>query len=148
MRVCQFRHDGNYNSAAGRSPPIRKNCWTILSWRVNRFKCGRGKMKGAQRGHLMYFEQFFLGCLAHASYMLGSEGEAIVVDPQRDVDLYLKAAEEQGLKIRHVFETHLHADFVSGHRELAERTGATIYMGAQAGARFPHIDIQDGFELR
>lgn len=96
----------------------------------------------------MYFEQFFLGCLAHASYMLGAEGEAIVVDPQRDVDLYLTAAEEHGLKIRHVFETHLHADFVSGHRELAERTGATIYMGAQAGARFPHIDIQDGFELR
>src|SRR5262249_43983565 len=96
----------------------------------------------------MYFEQFFLGCLAHASYMLGSEGEAIVVDPQRDVDLYLTAAEEHGLKIRHVFETHLHADFVSGHRELAERTGATIYMGAQAGARFPHVDIQDGFELR
>ena len=95
----------------------------------------------------MYFEQFFLGCLAHASYMLGSEGEAIVVDPQRDVDLYLKAAEEHGLKIRHVFETHLHADFVSGHRELAERTGATIYMGAQAGARFPHIDIQDGFDV-
>jgi hydroxyacylglutathione hydrolase len=96
----------------------------------------------------MYFEQFFLGCLAHASYMLGSQGEAIVVDPQRDVDLYLKAAEERGLKIRHVFETHLHADFVSGHRELAERTGATIYIGAQAGALFPHVAIQDGFELR
>jgi len=96
----------------------------------------------------MYFEQFFLGCLAHASYMVGSQGEAMVVDPQRDVDLYLKAAEEHGLKIRHVFETHLHADFVSGHRELAERTGATIYIGAQAGALFPHLDIQDGFELR
>src|SRR5215475_14674243 len=96
----------------------------------------------------MYFEQFFLGCLAHASYMLGSRGEAIVVDPQRDVDLYLKAAEDHGLKIRHVFETHLHADFVSGHRELAERTGATIYIGAQAGALFPHVDLQDGFELR
>jgi glyoxylase-like metal-dependent hydrolase (beta-lactamase superfamily II) len=95
----------------------------------------------------MYFEQFFLGCLAHASYMLGSQGEAIVVDPQRDVDLYLKAAEEHGLRIRHVFETHLHADFVSGHRELAERTGATIYIGAQAGARFPHVALRDGFEL-
>src|ERR1051326_994571 len=95
----------------------------------------------------MYFEQFFLGCLAHASYMLGSKGEAIVVDPQRDVDLYLKAAEENGLRIRHVFETHLHADFVSGHRELAERTGATIYIGAQAGARFPHVDLHDGYEL-
>jgi hydroxyacylglutathione hydrolase len=96
----------------------------------------------------MYFEQFYLGCLAHASYMIGSEGEAVVVDPQRDVDIYLKAAEEHGLKIRHVFETHLHADFVSGHKELATRTGAKIYIGARAGASFPHVDVQDGFELR
>jgi hydroxyacylglutathione hydrolase len=96
----------------------------------------------------MYFEQFYLGCLAHASYMLASEGEAVVVDPQRDVDIYLKAAEEHGVKISHIFETHLHADFVSGHRELAARTGAQIYMGARAGAKFDHIDVQDGFELR
>ena len=82
----------------------------------------------------MFFEQFYLGCLAHASYMLASEGEAVVVDPQRDVDIYLKAAEEHQVKIRHIFETHLHADFVSGHNELAARTGATIYMGASAGA--------------
>ena len=96
----------------------------------------------------MYFEQFYLGCLAHASYLLGSEGEAIVVDPQRDVDLYLKAAEEHGLIIRHIFETHLHADFVSGHKELAARTGAKIYFGAQAGATFAHVAVHDGFELR
>ena len=96
----------------------------------------------------MYFEQFYLGCLAHASYMLGSEGEAVVVDPQRDVDLYLEAAAERGLKIRHIFETHLHADFVSGHVELAERTGATIYIGEKAGAAFPHVPLRDGFELR
>ena len=96
----------------------------------------------------MYFEQFYLGCLAHASYMLASEGEAVVVDPQRDVDIYLKAAEEQGVKILHIFETHLHADFVSGHKELAARTGAKIYIGARAGAKFPHVDLQDGFELR
>ena len=95
----------------------------------------------------MYFEQFYLGCLAHASYMLGSEGEAVVVDPQRDVDLYLKAAQENGLTIRHIVETHLHADFVSGHKELAARTGARIYFGAQAGATFPHVAVQDGFEL-
>ncbi len=95
----------------------------------------------------MYFEQFYLGCLAHASYLLGSEGEAAVVDPQRDVDIYLKAAEEHGLKIRHIFETHLHADFVSGHKELAARTGAEIYMGARAGATFKHTDVHDGFEL-
>ena len=62
----------------------------------------------------MYFEQFYLGCLAHASYLLASDGEAVVVDPQRDVDLYVKAAAEHGLAIRHIFETHLHADFVSG----------------------------------
>src|SRR5579872_32363 len=96
----------------------------------------------------MYFEQFYLGCLAHASYMLASEGEAVVIDPQRDVDIYLKAAEEHEFKIRHIFETHLHADFVSGHKELAARTGANIYIGTRAGARFPHIDVQDGFELR
>ncbi len=96
----------------------------------------------------MYFEQFYLGCLAHASYMIGSEGEAVVVDPQRDVDLYLKAAQERGLQIRHVFETHLHADFVSGHKELAARSGAKIYIGAQAGATFPHVDVSDGFALR
>src|ERR1041385_7392514 len=95
----------------------------------------------------MYFEQFYLGCLAHASYMLGSEGEAVVVDPQRDVDLYLKAADEHGLKIKHIFETHLHADFVSGHKELAMRTGAQIYIGEKAGATLPHVDVGDGFEL-
>jgi len=96
----------------------------------------------------MYFEQFYLGCLAHASYMLASEGEAIVVDPQRDVDIYLQAAAEHGVQVRHIFETHLHADFVSGHRELAQRTGAKIYIGRSAGARFSHVDVADGFQLR
>jgi hydroxyacylglutathione hydrolase len=96
----------------------------------------------------MYFEQFYLTCLAHASYLIGSEGEAAVVDPQRDVDIYLKAADEQKLKIRHIFETHLHADFVSGHKELASRTGAKIYIGAQANAEFPHVPLTDGFEVK
>ena len=96
----------------------------------------------------MYFEQFYLGCLAHASYLLGSEGEAIVVDPQRDVEIYLEAAQKNGMKIRHIFETHLHADFVSGHRELAARTGAQIYLSRHAGATFPHVDVDDGYPLR
>jgi len=96
----------------------------------------------------MYFEQFYLGCLAHASYLLGSEGEAAIVDPQRDVEIYLKAAADHGLKIRHIFETHLHADFVSGHLELAARTGAKIYIGAEAGATFPHVALHDGSEVR
>ena len=78
----------------------------------------------------MYFEQFYLGCLAHASYMIGSEGIAAVVDPQRTVEIYLDQARKNGLRIEHVIETHLHADFVSGHRELAARTGAKIYLGA------------------
>jgi hydroxyacylglutathione hydrolase len=95
----------------------------------------------------MYFEQFYLGCLAHASYMIGSAGEAAVVDPQRDVEIYLKSAEENGLQIRHIFETHLHADFVSGHKELAARTGAKIYIGAKAGATFPHVEVRDGSEV-
>src|ERR1700685_4044690 len=96
----------------------------------------------------MYFEQFYLGCLAHASYMMASEGEAVVVDPQRDVDIYLQAAEANHVTIRHIFETHLHADFVSGHRELAARTGATIYIGGHAGATFPPVPVKEGFVLQ
>jgi glyoxylase-like metal-dependent hydrolase (beta-lactamase superfamily II) len=95
----------------------------------------------------MYFKQFYLGCLAHASYLIGSCGEAAVVDPQRDVEEYITEAEGQGLKIKYVIETHLHADFVSGHRELAARTGAQIIFGAKAGARFPHIAVRDGDEI-
>ena len=96
----------------------------------------------------MFFKQFYLGCLAQASYMIGSDGEAAVVDPRRDVEIYLDEARERGLVIRHVIETHLHADFVSGHRELAERTGAKIYFGARAGAAFEHVPVRDGDEIR
>src|SRR6266446_4851206 len=96
----------------------------------------------------MYFEHFYLSCLAHASYMIGSEGVATVVDPQRDVDLYLDAANKNGLRIQHVIETHLHADFVSGHHELAARTGAKIYLGAHAGAAFPHHPVVEGDTIR
>lgn len=93
-------------------------------------------------------EHFYLGCLAHASYMIGSDGRAAVIDPQRDVDLYIDAAAAKGWKIDYIIETHVHADFVSGHRELAERTGARICLGAGSGARFPHIDVKDGDEIR
>lgn len=95
----------------------------------------------------MYFKQFYLACLAHASYLIGSDGEAVVVDPQRDVDQYIDEAAAQGLKIKYVIETHLHADFVSGHRELAERTGAEIVFGKEAGATFPHRAVKEGDEL-
>ena len=95
----------------------------------------------------MYFEQFYLGCLAHASYLFGSDGQAAVVDPQRDVEIYIEAAKKQGLQIRYIFETHLHADFVSGHNELAARTGANIYVGKAAEASYPHVGIVDGSEV-
>jgi glyoxylase-like metal-dependent hydrolase (beta-lactamase superfamily II)/rhodanese-related sulfurtransferase len=95
----------------------------------------------------MYFRQFYLGCLAHASYLIGSDGVAAVVDPQRDVDQYIDAASGAGLRIRYVIETHLHADFVSGHRELAARTGARIVFGARAGATFPHRAVGEGDEI-
>jgi glyoxylase-like metal-dependent hydrolase (beta-lactamase superfamily II)/rhodanese-related sulfurtransferase len=91
-------------------------------------------------------ERFYLGCLAHASYMIGADGVAAVIDPQRDVDIYLEAAAKNGWKIEHIIETHMHADFVSGHRELAERTGARIYLGAGSGARFDHVEVRDGDE--
>jgi hydroxyacylglutathione hydrolase len=96
----------------------------------------------------MYFKQFYLNCLAHASYLIGSEGEAAVVDPQRDIEQYVKEAEAHQLRIKYVIETHLHADFVSGHRELASRTGAEIIFGQKADARFSHRPVGDGDELR
>src|SRR5262247_2108142 len=99
-------------------------------------------------GNFMYFKQFYLGCLAHASYLIGSGGEAAVVDPQRDVEQYINEAEAEGLKIRYVIETHLHADFVSGHRELAERTGAKIVFGREAGAAIDYAPAKDGDEFR
>ncbi len=92
----------------------------------------------------MFFKQFYLGCLAHGSYLIGSGGEAAVIDPQRDVDQYIEEANKEGLSIKYIIETHLHADFVSGHRELAEKTGAAIVFGAKAGAAFTHIAAKDG----
>lgn len=90
------------------------------------------------------FKDFYLGCLAQASYLLGSEGQAAIVDPRRDVDIYIEEAKARGLAIRYVIETHLHADFVSGHRELAERTGATVLISHRATAAFPHRGVKDG----
>lgn len=96
----------------------------------------------------MLFKSYYLGCLSQASYLIGDGGEAVVVDPQRDVDQYLEDARAAGLAIRHVVETHLHADFVSGHLELARRTGARIYMGHRAAAEFAYVPVRDGDQLR
>jgi hydroxyacylglutathione hydrolase len=94
----------------------------------------------------MILKQFYLNCLAHASYLVGDEQThtAAVVDPQRDVDQYLTFAAEHGLEIKHVFLTHFHADFVAGHLELRDRTGATIYLGAAAQAEYRFTPVRDG----
>lgn len=95
----------------------------------------------------MKFKQFYLGCLAHASYYIGSELEAAIIDPQRDVEQYLDEAESNGQKIKYIIETHSHADFVSGHIELAEKTGAEIIYGEKANTTFPTHKVKDGDEL-
>ncbi len=94
----------------------------------------------------MILHQFYLNCLAHASYIVGDEdtGVAAVVDPQRDIDQYLAYAEQHHLKIGHVFLTHLHADFLAGHLELRDRVGATIYLGATAKAEYAFTPLHDG----
>ena len=94
----------------------------------------------------MVLHQFYLGCLAHASYLIGDDrsGVAAVVDPQRDIDQYLAFAEARGLRIAHVILTHFHADFIAGHIELRGRTGATIYLGAAATAEYPFTPLRDG----
>jgi hydroxyacylglutathione hydrolase len=98
----------------------------------------------------MIIQQFYLKCLAHASYLVGDEaaGVAAVVDPQRDVDQYLAFAAERGLRIEHVLLTHLHADFVAGHLELRDRAGARIYLGAKASAEYAFTPLGDGDEVR
>ena len=93
----------------------------------------------------MLLKQFYLNCLAHASYLVGDEasGIAAVVDPQRDVDQYLAFAEANGLRIAHVLLTHFHADFVAGHLDLRDRTGAAIYLGAAAKAEYAFTPLAD-----
>ena len=97
----------------------------------------------------MIFEQFYLECLSHASYLVGdtTTGTAVVVDPQRDIQQYLDRAQELGLTIAYVLETHFHADFLSGHLELANATGATICFGAEARPQFPARLLQDNEQL-
>jgi hydroxyacylglutathione hydrolase len=97
----------------------------------------------------MILKQYYLGCLAHASYLLGDESSstAVIVDPQRDIQQYLADAETWGLQIRHVFLTHFHADFVAGHLELRDRCGASIHLGARAQAEYAFAPMHDGDTL-
>src|SRR3954471_16372307 len=97
----------------------------------------------------MILKQYYLNCLAHASYLLGDEASstAIIVDPQRDIQQYLKDAAEYGLQIRHVFLSHFHADFVAGHLELRDRCGAIIHLGARAQAEYAFVPMKDSDTL-
>jgi hydroxyacylglutathione hydrolase len=97
----------------------------------------------------MILKQYYLGCLAHASYLLGDEASAtaVIVDPQRDIQQYVADAEKFGRQIRHVFLTHFHADFVAGHLELRDRCGAAIHMGSRAKAEYAIVPMNDGDTL-
>ena len=97
----------------------------------------------------MFFKRYYLGCLAHASYMIGDEQThaAVIIDPQRDVGQYVEDAQRLGFSIRHVMLTHLHADFVAGHLELRDREGAAIYLGARAKTEYRFVPMPDGFVL-
>src|SRR6476660_1152253 len=91
----------------------------------------------------MKIEQIYTGCLAQGAYYIESEGEAVIIDPLREVESYIKKAELDGAKIKYVFETHFHADFVSGHLDLSRQTGAAIVYGPNANPSFDAIIAKD-----
>jgi len=92
----------------------------------------------------MYIEQFYVPKIAHSSYLLGGMEHCAIVDPRRDIDIYIETAKNMGFKITHILETHLHADFVSGHMELAEKTGAQIFAPISANCQFKHQGLKEG----
>jgi glyoxylase-like metal-dependent hydrolase (beta-lactamase superfamily II)/rhodanese-related sulfurtransferase len=96
----------------------------------------------------MKVEQIYTGCLAEAAYYIESEGEAVIIDPLRETKPYLEKLEQEGAKLKYIFETHFHADFVSGHLDLAKKTGATIVYGPEAKTEFEKLETKDGQELK
>jgi hydroxyacylglutathione hydrolase len=92
----------------------------------------------------MFVQQLFVKGIAHSSYLLGGTSTCAIVDPRRDVQIYIDAAEDMGMTITHILETHLHADFVSGHLDLAEKTGAGIYVPKKGECTFKHKSLSDG----
>ena len=96
----------------------------------------------------MKLEQIYTGCLAEAAYYIESNGEAAIIDPLRETQPYLDKLEKDGATLKYIFETHFHADFVSGHLDLAQKTGATIVYGPQAETSFEKLDARDGQELK
>ena len=96
----------------------------------------------------MKIEQIYTGCLAQGAYYIESDGEAVIIDPLREVESYIQKAEKNGAKIKYVFETHFHADFVSGHVDLSRQTGAPIVYGPNANPSFEAIIAKDGEEFK
>ena len=92
----------------------------------------------------MIVEQIYTGCLAHAAYYIESKGEAAIFDPLREVQPYLNRAQKDEAQIKYVFETHFHADFVSGHLDLQKKTGAKIIFGPGAKPNYDAITAEDG----
>jgi glyoxylase-like metal-dependent hydrolase (beta-lactamase superfamily II)/rhodanese-related sulfurtransferase len=97
----------------------------------------------------MLLQQFFVNGLAHCSYILGGSKDCAIIDPRRDIQIYLDTAKAFGWKITHILETHLHADFISGHLDLAEKTGAKIYVPKSGNCPFSHVALSEGdtFEI-
>jgi glyoxylase-like metal-dependent hydrolase (beta-lactamase superfamily II) len=95
----------------------------------------------------MIIKQYFTEGIAHSSYILSGNKTCAVIDPRRDSDVYVQQARELGVRITHILETHLHADFISGHLELASRTGADIYAPKSAECDFEHIPLSEGDSL-
>ena len=95
----------------------------------------------------MKVEQIYTGCLAQGAYYIESNGEAAIIDPLREVQPYIEKADRNGAKIKYVFETHFHADFVSGHLDLSAKTGAPIVYGPNASCEFDCISATDGQEF-
>ena len=95
----------------------------------------------------MEIKQLYTGCLSEAAYFIANEGEAAIIDPLRDVDTYVQMAAEKGVKIKYIFETHFHADFVSGHIDLSKKTGAPIIYGPNCNASFKVHVATDGEEF-
>src|SRR5580698_2915640 len=95
----------------------------------------------------MFIQQLYTGCLSQAAYYIESEGEAAIIDPLRDIQVYLDIATARNAKIKYIFETHFHADFVSGHIDIAKRTGAKIVYGPTAKASYDIIVGTDGQEF-
>ena len=96
----------------------------------------------------MKVEQIYTGCLAQGAYYIENEGEVAIIDPLREVHSYIVQAESNGAKIKYIFETHFHADFVSGHIDLSKKTGAPIIYGPNANPEFDCIIAEDGQEFK